>query len=271
MKKIIIFATGILLGGVSVKAQYIVYDPSLNNQTAMNQAQNMARYVEMIDNQIQQIHTLTSQLQEIQQYRQAFGDPSKILSIVGVDDLVQDLQKTGLGKSMDSIQNLSQGIDALKYDAKGLYHQIGDTFSTPNGNLMPRQMDDYRPFAAVNQTTRNYSEVYADVLTRRKALKLNIASTTAKLQSATTVAETQKLTGVLIGLNSALNATDKELDQALGLAWVQDSENRNDQQKQKQARAEEQELEFSEATQKFGSTMKLSVETPSFQEDSHEE
>jgi len=266
MKTLFIVLISVLLGVASASAQYIVYDPTLHTQAAINQVENLAKYVEMVDNQIQQINTLTSQLQELQQYRQAFGDPSKILNIVGVDGLVQDLQKTGLGQTIGSLENLAQGVDALKYDANGLYHDIGETFTTPGGNSVSRQADSYRSFAAVNQTTKNFSDVYADVIARRKALKLDIAATTQKLQSATTASEAQKLTGVLIGLNSALAATDKELDQALGLSLVQDSENRNDQQKQKQARAEEQQAEFSEGIQKYGDTMKLSAEPPSFQE-----
>lgn len=266
MKTIQVVLVSLCLGAVSTSAQYIVYDPTLNTQTAMNQVENLAKYVEMIDNQIQQINTLTSQLQEIQQYRQAFGDPSKILNIVGVDGLVQDLQKTGLGQTMSSLQGLAQGADALQYDSNGLYHEIGATFTTPRGASVSREADSYKPYSAINETTKNFSEVYGDVLSRRKTLKLQIAATTQKLQSATTASEAQKLTGVLVGLNSALAATDKELDQALGLSLVQDSENRNDQQKQQQARAEEQQAEFAEGIQKYGDTMKLSAEPPSFPE-----
>jgi vacuolar-type H+-ATPase subunit I/STV1 len=266
MKTVLIAVINALLGIASANAQYIVYDPTLNTQTAMNQVENIAKYIEMIDNQIQQINTLTSQLQELQQYRQAFGDPSKILNIVGVDGLVQDLQKTGLGQTMNSLQNLAQGAEALQYDSNGLYHDIGATFTTPGGASVSREVDTYRPFAAINQTTKNFSDVYGDVIARRKTLKLQIAATTQKLQSATTASEAQKLTGVLIGLNSALAASDKEIDQALGLSLVQDSENRNDQQKQKQARAEEQQAEFAEGIQKYGDTMKLSAEPPSFPE-----
>lgn len=266
MKTIRAVLIGSLLGVASANAQYIVYDPTLHTQNMIDQAANLTKYVEMIDNQIQQIDTLTSQLQELQHYSQVFGDPSQIVNIVGVNGLVQDLQKTGAGQSIGALQNLSNGMDALKYDANGLYQSVGETFSTPNGNTLSREQDRYRQFAAVNQTTKNFSDVYADVIARRKALKMEIAATTRKLQSATTASEAQKLTGVLIGLNSALAATDKELDQALGLSLVQDAENRNDQQKQQQARTEEQQAEFTEGIQKYGDTMKLSAEPPSFPE-----
>jgi len=259
-----------LLCVTSARAQEVVYDASLHIQNIIDQAENIAKYVQMIDNQVQQINTLTSQLQELQNYNKAFGDPSKILNVLGVNGLVNDLQQTGVGQTISLLENVSQGIDALQYDANGLYHNVGQAFTTPDGNTVPRVQDGYRPFAAINKTTQNFSSVYADVMARRTTLKSQIAATTEQLQSATTASEVQKLTGVLIGQNSALAATDKELDQALGVSLVQDAENRNDRDKQDQARTEEQQAEFSESIQKYSDTVRLSAEPPSFPEDAHE-
>ncbi len=267
MKKIhaaIIVAS--LLCVVSARAQYVVYDPKLNTQTMLNQVQNLAKYVQMINNQVQQINTLTSQLNELQHYNQIFGDPSKIIDLAGFTGLVADLNDTGVGQAIGSLQNLSQGIDALKYDASGLYHNIGETFTTPNGSSVPRDQNTYRQFAAINETTKNFSDVYADVIARRQALKQDIAATTTQLRTASTASEVQKLTGLLVGQNTALAATDKELDQALGLSLVQDAENRNDKAKQDQARVEEQQAEFSQGIQKFNDTVRLSSEPALFPE-----
>ena len=49
---------------VSARAQWIVYDPTMNMQQIMAQAQNIAKYIQMIQNQVQQIQTLTDQLNE---------------------------------------------------------------------------------------------------------------------------------------------------------------------------------------------------------------
>ena len=54
-------------------------------------------------------------------------------------------------------------------------------------------------------------------------MKAQIAATTDALKAATTDAEVQKLTGVLVGLSSALNNTDYEINQATTSAVVQDS------------------------------------------------
>ena len=266
MKRMLIVVAVSLLCAASSRAQYTVYDPALHTQAAINQAANIAQYVQMVENQIQQITTLNSQLSQLQYYTQIFGNPSQILNLAGITGLVSDLHDTGVGQAIGQLQNLSQGIDALNYDANGLYHNIGATFTTPGSNTVSRDQNSYRPFAAINETTQNFSNVYANVTARRAALKQAIADTTTQLQAATTSSEVQKLTGVLIGQNAELAATDKELDHAANVSAVQTAENQNDQAKQQQARLEEQQAEFSEAVRKYNSTMQLSSEPAQFPE-----
>jgi hypothetical protein len=261
----IVIATA-LLCAASSRAQYVVYDPALHTQNIINEAQNIAKYVQMIDNQIQQISTMTSQLQQLQQYNQVFGNPSQILNLAGLTGLITDLQNTGVGQAVGQLENLAQGVDALQYDANGLYHNVGTTFTTPDGNSVSRAANLYRQFAAVNEATKNFTGVYADVVSRRDSLRQDIASTTEQLRAATTASEVQKLTGVLIGLNAELSATDKELDHAASVSVVQNAENQNDQAKQQQARVEEQQAEFSQSIQKYNNTVKLSSEPALFLE-----
>jgi len=97
-------------------------------------------------------------------------------------------------------------------------------------------------------------------------LKEEIAATTEKLQSANTASEVQKLTGVMIGLNAALSATDKELDHATTLALVQDIENRNDADKQVRSRREEQKAELLETLGNYRTTFQLNTQPPLFPE-----
>ncbi|MGD0649729.1 MAG: DUF4141 domain-containing protein [Verrucomicrobiia bacterium] len=266
MRAIRAIIAGSLLCIASANAQWVVYDPALHTQNIINEAQNIAKYVQMIDNQIQQINTLTSQLQQLQQYNKAFGNPSQILNLAGLTGLISDLQNTGVGQAIGQLENLSQGIDSLRYDANGLYHNVGTTFTTPDGNSVSRAANLYRQFAAVNETTKNFTGVYADVVSRRDSLRQDIAATTVQLRAATTASEVQKLTGVLIGLNAELTATDKELDHAASVSVVQNAENQNDQAKQQQARVEEQQAEFSQGIQKYNNTVKLSSEPALFPE-----
>ena len=93
MKRILIVIAATLLCAASSRAQYVVYDPALHTQNIIDEAQNIAKYVQMIDNQVQQINTMTSQLQQLQQYNQAFGNPSQILNLAGFTGLISDLAR----------------------------------------------------------------------------------------------------------------------------------------------------------------------------------
>jgi hypothetical protein len=264
MKKLIALTAVSLSLAFSARAQWIVYDPISNVQQILDQAENIAQYVDMVDNQVQQITQLSDQLQQLQQYNKEFGDPSQILNVTGVSALTSDLTQTPLGQSIAAIEKTSDGVAALTYDANGLYHQVGATFTTPSGSQIQRNANDYKPNEAVNNATANYTNVTADIMQRRQALKDAIALTTEALQSATTASEVQKLTGVLIGQQSALAATDKEIDQAVGVSVEQDIENRNDQQKQATAEQEEQKAEMVESFDNYRTSFQLNTQPPTF-------
>ncbi|MGA2279433.1 MAG: hypothetical protein ABSG80_03935 [Verrucomicrobiota bacterium] len=264
MKKIITITLIALPLAFSARAQMVVYDPTVNIEQIITEAENIAEYVDMVDNQVQQISQLTQQIQQLQQYNKEFGDPSQILNVTGISALTSDLMQTPLGQTISAVEKTSDGVAALTYDANGLYNQIGATFATPSGNQIKRETTDYKPFEAINNATANYSTVTADVLQRRQALKDAIASTTEALQSATTASEVQKLTGVLIGQNSALAATDKEIDQAVAVSVEQDIENRNDAQKQAVADQEEQKAEVVETFDNYRTNFQLNTQPPMF-------
>jgi hypothetical protein len=210
----------------------------------------------MVNNQVQQIQTLTDQLDEFKHYEDLFGDPKRVLLSM-VKPLTDDLRKTELGQTLATLESTVNAGDAMVYNASGLFHSIGTKFETPNGETVTRLEAPYLPVAAVQKTTDNYLSVSTDAATRRVALKAQIATTTDQLKSATTDAEVQKLTGVLIGLSAALNNTDYEINQATASALVQDVANRNDAQRQIEAKKEQQHAEFTEAMQKYGQKFRL--------------
>jgi hypothetical protein len=63
----------------SARAQWVVYDPTLHTQSILNTAQEIEKYIEMINSQVQQIQTLTDQLNEFKHYQELFGDPKAVL------------------------------------------------------------------------------------------------------------------------------------------------------------------------------------------------
>ena len=256
MKKLIALTIVTASVTLSARAQWVVYDPTMNIQQILDTAQEIAKYVQMINNQVQQIQTLTDQLNEFKNYENLFGNPSKVL-LPTVQPLVNDLTKTELGQTLTTLEGAVNSGQAMAYNGDGLFHSIGTTFTTPDGQRVTRQQAPYLPVAAVQKTTDNYLSVSTDAASRRVALKQEIAATTDQLEAATTDAEVQKLTGVLVGLSSALNNTDYEINQATTSAVVQDIANRNDTQRQIEADKQQQHAEFSEAVQKYGQTFRL--------------
>lgn len=236
----------------TARSQYVVTDPLSDTLSQINHVEDIAKYVEMVNNQVQQINALTQQLQQVTAYVKAFGDPASLLNIVGVDGLVTSLQNNGVGQTIGELQNLSDGVQALRYNANGLYSSVTD-FSL-SGTRVPRAADFYKKFSAINQTAQNYTTVYDDVFARRRALKSQMVRTTQSLQAATTAAETQKLSGVLAGQSAELAAIDKEIDFAASQASVQDIENRNDRERQTTARDEEMAADRQDAMKKMGAT-----------------
>lgn len=256
MKKLIALTLVTLGLASSARAQWIVYDPVNNMQQILSAAEEIAKFVEVVNNQVQQIRTLDNQLSEFKNYAREFGIPSSVV-LNTVQPLVTDLRKTELGQTLTALEDAVDAGQAMLYDANGLFNSIGTTFTTPNGATVTRREAPYLPVAAVQKTTANFLSVSTDAMARRVAVKEEIARTTTALKNATTDAEVQKLTGVLIGLNAALNNTDYEINQATASALVQDVVNRNEAQRQIEAKKEQQHAEFTEAVQKYGQTFRL--------------
>jgi hypothetical protein len=237
----------------SARAQLVVEDVASIAQNSVNQIVDLAKYIQMVDNQVQQIDTMTQELQQVTSYTKAFGDPSQITNVIGANQLVGSLGQPGVGRSLSSLQQSASGSQSLGNNGNGLYQSITNT--AISGISIPRETKDYRPFGAVENASANYTNVYNDVMQRRQALKAKIAATINELQAATTDAETQKLQGVLTGQAAQLQAIDHEIDNATSQSVVQDIANRNNQQKQQQAQNEEVAADRQDALAKFGAMM----------------
>ena len=256
MKKLIATALIALPLMFSARAQWIVYDPAMHTQAVLAEAQNLAKYVQMINNQVQQIQTLTSQLTEFKNYEAVFGNPSKVaLSMVA--PVNADLQKLEPGLNLENLVANADGNIALTFNNSGLYTTVGASFQTPGGQTILRPVSQYQPFSAIINTASNYVAVADNAAQRRATIKNLIAQTTGQLQQATTDAEVQKLHGVLTSLNADLASTDDEVNQAASAAMVQDIQNRNDQQKQNKALTEQQNAEFAESVSNYTAKFQL--------------
>jgi hypothetical protein len=256
MKKLITIIAVALPLAFSARAQWIVYDPISNVQQILDQAENIAEYVDMVENQVSQIETLDNQLSEFKNYESLFGNPSQVVLSM-VPNLDSDLQSLEPEVNLENLVASADGNYALTYNDNGIYATVGVNFQTPRGQTIQRPADQYKPFAAINDTANNFVSVADNAAQRRKSIKDEIAQTTEQLQNATTDAEVQKLHGVLTSLNGDLASTDDEVNQAASSAMVQDIQNRNDQQKQIQALTEQQNAEFEESVSNYTAKFQL--------------
>jgi len=247
-----------------VTAQVVVIDPTAIAHNQANHIVDLAKYVEMVNNQLKQITTMTQELQQVTAYVKAFGDPSSLLNITGANQLISSLKQTGVGATIGQLQQAANGIQAVQYTANGLYRNLGSTFTTPGGVRLPRAEELYRKYGAIQQSSQNFQGVTTDVLARRANLRNQIASTTTQLQAATTDAETQKLTGVLVGYNAELATVDHEIDNAAGQVLTQDAENRADKERDDQARREERQAQTEESFRRYGEVFQLETTPPIF-------
>ena len=74
----LITAAAFLLALPAARAQLVVEDIASIAQDAVNQVVDLAKYVEMVNNQVQQINTMTQELQQTVAYVKAFGDPAQL-------------------------------------------------------------------------------------------------------------------------------------------------------------------------------------------------
>ena len=256
MKKLIVLTAIALSLAFSARAQWVVFDPTVNIEQILSEAENLAEYAIMIDNEVEQIQTLGDQLSEFKNYESLFGNPSQV-ALPMVSALDSDLQNIEPGQNLENLVANADGNYALTYNDSGIYATVGASFQTPGGQTIQRPADQYKPFAAINNAANNYVTVADNAGQRRATIKDQIAQTTQQLQNATTDAEVQKLHGVLTSLNADLASTDDEVNQAAASAQVQDIQNRNDQQKQIQALTEQQNAEFAESVSNYTAKFQL--------------
>src|SRR5580658_8939715 len=181
MKKIIVATLIALPLAFSARAQWIVYDPTMNVQQILNEAESIAKYVTMIDNQVQQLSTLTSQLNEFKNYESLFGNPSKVvLSMVA--PLATDLQSLEPGVNLENLVAKANGSSAMTYNNSGIYSTVGTSFQTPRGQTIQRPTNQYQRFSAIINTASNYVTVADNAAQRRATIKTNIAQTTSNFR-----------------------------------------------------------------------------------------
>jgi hypothetical protein len=200
---------------------------------------------------VKEVEATAEQLQQLRTQVERMGNPADVV-MDAARALRQRLSSTGAGRTLDEIQNAASGNAALAYHGNGLYLPPGETVVTVDGRETPRAVESYRKFDAVTQARTTLEDVMKDTTERRQALRQQIQQTVGQLQTATTMAEVAKISGLITAQNAELSAIDREREAALGRVVVQHIENQSDAARQDLALDEERAAAFGAATGTLG-------------------
>jgi hypothetical protein len=209
---------------------------------------------------IQAVFLATQQLDHAKAELDRLGDP-RLIKTPSANQLLQSLTQLGVGRTLAEIQSAATGTNGTRFNAEGLYRSPTETLQTAGGAIIPRAVQEYRKFDAVAQAAQVLDQVLADTERRRQDLRKQIQRATRDLQGAGTIAEIQKLDGLLNALNAELGSVDRERDTALGRLVAQQIYNQTDADRQKLARREEAEAGVRQATESLGHTLKVDTST----------
>lgn len=243
MKTSILVLT-LALAGVQVQAQFVVvaHTPDLDKIT--------------IDNHVVEIGKLVALIEQMTTTKDWLGNAAQIVDIAGATGVLENLKTDGVAKSRLELAMNATSQNALSYDGAGLFVAPEEFFTSRDGHQVARA-DNYKPQAAVFRAVLDFDAVHEDVKVRRKTLRGSMQQTVRQLEAATTHAEVQKATGVLLAQQAELQSTDHELDVAIQKAVLLDLQNRAAREVEEKARAQEQAQEFGEAVDRFTRMLRL--------------
>ena len=208
-----------------------------------NQVTMIAKELEQIEQLYTQIEQLTTQIAQVDDYLDRFGDPEAILDLAGFDGLLEQLGQAT--ESLDVAERIGDitGEGMFEFDGGGLFESIKPEFEI-GGETFERQAERYQPEDALRETVDEYRAKKLEVIERRDTLKEEISSTVTGIQQATTDSEVKKLTGVLLGQQTELQAIDQELEIAATENQARELENANQRRAKAKARAEAEAKRF---------------------------
>ena len=209
-----------------------------------NQQTQITNQLEQVAQLYEQIEQLYEQIEQMDDYLERFGDPKSIVDLAGFNDLMIELGGSTEGLDIEGLLPDITGEDFFGFDGSGIFQPIEPTITIGEEEVDRDAIEQYR-------------EKKAEVIERRDALREDISQTVDALRSAETDSEVKKLTGVLLGQQTELQAIDSELDIARGDAEARALENENQQEAEAKARAEENAKRFEAAGRADVETYKL--------------
>ncbi len=238
------------LAATPVGAADVVHDPIhtvLNVlQQCIGQAsqatyhvQDVAKYAEMIDKQVEQINQLTTVINQNVDELRRFGSPDTYVNMLGLDELLDEIEKTkeGVGKTVSDVRRTVDGVRALRGTAEGLYDDLSnlpDRF----GQKVQFEADRFKKFGAVQDLYEDYNREQANTNEAIRKLQTEKAGTLNQLNAAGSLVEVQKFTAKLQAVQTSLDNLYARAGHSAMKVLVQEAANRNDEARRVEAGAQ---------------------------------
>src|ERR1700752_984505 len=230
----------IVSGSYSAQAMISVYD-AINTAgnviqqvvdrvvQAAQHAEDMAKYVQMIENQTQQIAQMTTMISQNVQTLERLGNPQTYINMLSLNTILADIQRTmnGVGTTVAGFQQTANGFMALKYTANGLYQdlsQLKDQF----GNPIQFQSNNFTKFAMVQNMYQSFNTEMTQANQALATLLQQKQQILQQLNSASSLIETEKLKSQLQATEANINNATARLNMYSQKITVQHTANQND-------------------------------------------
>src|SRR5260370_34758785 len=222
------------------KATLVVFDPIATAQNVIQQvvdrvvqaaqhAEDMAKYVQMIENQTQQIAQLTTMISQNVQQLERLGNPQTYINMLSLNTILADIQRTmnGVGTTIAEFQQTANGVMALKNTANALYQslsQLKDHFDNP----IQFQPQTFTKYGVVQNMYQSFSTELAQTNQALASLLQQKQQTLQQLNSASSLIETEKLKSQLQAVEANINSATARLGMYAQKITVQQAVNQND-------------------------------------------
>jgi hypothetical protein len=229
----------------------IVYDPIATVQNVVQQvtdrvvqaaqhAEDIAKYVQMLENQTQQIAQLTNMISQNAQTLERLGNPATYVNMLSLNTILADIQRTmnGVGTTVAEFQQTANGFMALKNTANGLYQdlsQLKDQF----GNPIQFQSNNFTKFGMVQNMYQSFNTEMTQANQALTGLLQQKQQILQQLNSASSLIETEKLKSQLQAVEANINNATARLNMYSQKIVVQHAANQNDAARVQEAQREQ--------------------------------
>lgn len=193
-------------------------------------AEDVTKYVTMIQKQVQQINQMTTMINQNVEQMRRFGNPNTYINMLGLDQLFIEVSKieSGVGRTVSEFRQTANGIAALKNTGEGLYQ---DLTSLPDrfGQQVRYQAGAFKQFGVVQNMFEDYNHQLSQLNDSIGKLESDARATAQQINSAGSLVETQKLVAKHQALQGMVDANFNKATLSALKVLVQGEANRNDQ------------------------------------------